>query len=101
LRPDERRGNSGRCAGDPRHRVMLGHPEALVSKPLDMAGEVGGVAERLTGVAAFSNRRQVQDRERRHAKDVGSARSDSMQECQLWVCSGPKDSTERGRGPLT
>ena len=36
--------------------MMLGHPEALVAEPLGVAGEVGGVAQRLTGVAAFGNR---------------------------------------------
>jgi hypothetical protein len=61
--------------------MMLGHPEAVVAKPLDMAGEVGGVAERLTGVATFGNRRQVQDRERQHSADVGPAASNSMRGC--------------------
>jgi len=53
--------DSGRGAGDPRHRMMLGHPEAVVAQALDVAGEVRGIAERLTGVAPLDDRRQVED----------------------------------------
>jgi hypothetical protein len=53
--------------------MMLGHPETLVAKPLDMAGKVRGAAKRLTGIATLSYRGQVQDGEWQHLKDVGLA----------------------------
>ena len=53
----------GRRAGH-RDEVVLGDPVALVSPLLGMLGEVDGVAQRGCGVAAFADRRQVEDRQR-------------------------------------
>ena len=36
-----------------------------------MAGEVGGIAERLSGVAAFDDGRQVENGQRGHCGQVG------------------------------
>jgi hypothetical protein len=40
---------------------MLGHPEAAVAKPLGVLGEVGGMVQRFSGIAAFGNRREIED----------------------------------------
>src|SRR5205085_3653327 len=46
-------GDGGRRAGDPGHRMMLRHPEAVVAEPLAEAGEVEGVTESAAGIAAL------------------------------------------------
>ena len=53
----------GRRAGD-RDEVVFGDPVALVSPLLGVLGEVDGVAQRGGGVAAFADRREVEDRQR-------------------------------------
>ena len=50
-----------RRAGDPRHVVVLRHPEAPVAQRLRMTGEVDRIAQRLAGVAAFGNRGEIED----------------------------------------
>jgi hypothetical protein len=40
---------------------MLGQPEAPVAELLGVAREVERIAKRLTGVAAFEDRREVED----------------------------------------
>ena len=56
----------GRRAGDARHVVMLGEPVALVAEALGVAGEVERVPERLRDIAAFGDRRQVENGKRSH-----------------------------------
>ena len=53
----------GRRAGD-RDEVMFGDPVALVSPLFGVLGEVDRIAQRRCGVAAFADRRQVEDRQR-------------------------------------
>ena len=66
--PDRRRAGAdigerdrGRGAGDARHRMMLGHPEAPIAEPLGSLGEVERVAQRPAGVGAFGDRGEVED----------------------------------------
>jgi hypothetical protein len=40
--------------------MMLGHPEAPVAEPLDMLGELAGVAEGGAGISAFDDRREIE-----------------------------------------
>jgi hypothetical protein len=47
--------------------VVFGQPEAVETPALAMLGEVEGMVERSTCVAAFGNGRQVEYRERNHA----------------------------------
>ena len=61
--PDDHR---RRRAGDARHVVMLGQPVAAVAPALGVAREVERVAERLRGVAALDDRREVEDGKRDH-----------------------------------
>jgi len=58
MRDDDRR----RCAGDSGHVVMLGDPETPVAETLRLAREIERTPQRVAGVAAFENRRQIQDR---------------------------------------
>jgi hypothetical protein len=51
--------------------MMFGHPEAPVAEPFRMGGKRAGVAERLGGIAAFDDRREVEDRKRDHARYMG------------------------------
>jgi len=46
--------------------MMLGHPEAPVAEPFDVARELGRMAKRLRRVAAFDDGRQVEDGKRHH-----------------------------------
>jgi hypothetical protein len=46
--------------------VMLGHPEASVAEGLDMPRQVERIAQRLTGVAPFGDRRKIENGERDH-----------------------------------
>src|SRR5207248_8152137 len=53
-------------AGDAGQIVVLRHPIAPVAQRLDMPGEVERVAQRLAGVAALDDRRQIENGERDH-----------------------------------
>ena len=59
---DMRDQHRGGGAGDARHVVMFGEPEAVVAPPLGVLREVERVAKRLRGRAALDNRRKVEDR---------------------------------------
>ena len=41
--------------------MMLGHPEAAVTKALGGPGKVAGIVERNPGIAAFGDRGEVED----------------------------------------
>src|SRR5690242_10876880 len=56
--------------------MMFGHPEAVVSKRLGVAGEIGGVAQRLAGIAALGHRRQIENGKGHHPRGSGPARND-------------------------
>ena len=56
----------GRRAGDAAHVVMLGEPVAEIAEALGVAGEVERVPERLRDVAAFGDRREVENGKRNH-----------------------------------
>ena len=58
---DMGQGDGGGGAGDPWHVVVLGHPVARIAQRLGMAGEVGGIAQRLAGVATFGHGREVEN----------------------------------------
>ena len=64
----------GGGAGDARHRMMLGHPEAVVAEPLAMLREFPRIAERLAGIPAFDDRGEIENGKRYHAPDMGTAR---------------------------
>ena len=71
--PDRRRPSAdvtdqhcGRRAGDTRHVVMLGNPEALVAPTLGVLGEIERVAERLRSGATLDDRGEVEDGQRHH-----------------------------------
>ena len=64
---DDDRGGGTR---DPRHPVMLGEPEAPVAQSLGMPGQVEGAAERVGGVGAFDDGRQVEDGQGNHAANI-------------------------------
>ena len=81
ARPDANRAGSarnigqrhrGRRAGDPRHRMMLGHPEAAIAEALGSSCKVAGVAQRNAGIAAFGNRREIEDGQGDHREYMGS-----------------------------
>jgi len=40
---------------------MLGHPEASIAKALRMPREIEAVAQRLAGVGALHNGREIED----------------------------------------
>jgi hypothetical protein len=68
---DKGQGDRGGGAGDPRHRMMLGHPEAVIAPAFGMAGEVARIAKRLACVGALRDRREVEDREGDHYLQMG------------------------------
>jgi hypothetical protein len=49
---------------------MLGHPHSGIAQRLDVAREVERVAQRLAGIAAFDDRRQVENLERNHRSNI-------------------------------
>ncbi len=51
--------------------MMFGHPKAAVTKTLGGLGEVAGVIERNPGIAAFGNRRKVEDGQGDHREHMG------------------------------
>ena len=81
--------NRRRCAGDPRHVVMLREPEALATPPFRPLREIECVAKRGAGVAALDDRSEIQDRERNHRiphreehrRDAGETRTAEPPEC--------------------
>ena len=66
----------GGGAGDPRHAVMLGEPEAAVAPALGMLRKVEGVPERRGGIAAFGHRGEVEDGEGDHGGDLGGGQAE-------------------------
>src|SRR3546814_7395594 len=60
--------DGGRRAGDTRHVVVLGHPEAAVAPAFGMGGEVARVVERRARIAAFGDAGKLQDRQRGHGQ---------------------------------
>ena len=68
---DMRQRHRGGGAGDAGHVVVLRHPVAPVAQRLRMAREVGRIAQRLPGVAAFGDGGKVEDGERDHAGRYG------------------------------
>jgi hypothetical protein len=58
---DEGEGDRRGRAGDARHRMMLGHPEAAIAEPLGRLRELERVAQRLAGIGAFGHRGEVED----------------------------------------
>ena len=61
-----RNDHRGRGAGNARHVVMLGEPVAAVAEALGVAGEITRVRQRLRRVAAFQDRRKIENREGHH-----------------------------------
>ena len=59
-----------RRAGDAGHVVVLGNPVAQVAEPLDVAGEVDRVAQRLADGRSGRDRREIENR------DAGGAGTD-------------------------
>ncbi len=55
----EAQGHSGGGARHPGHVVMFGHPEPAIAPLIGVGGEVAAVAERLAGVSALDDGRQV------------------------------------------
>jgi hypothetical protein len=64
--------------------MMLRHPESAVAEALDVMGEIGGVPERLTGIAVFYDRREVKNGEREHKREVVRAGRISIRHPPLW-----------------
>lgn len=52
--------HGGRCAGDARHAMVLGEPEAAIAQPLGVAGEIERIAQCLRGVAALDDGREIE-----------------------------------------
>ena len=71
LRAHERQRHRGRRARNAGHRMMLGHPEAFVAEPLGVTCEVGGIAQRPAGVAAFGDGREIEHGEGEHCGEMG------------------------------
>jgi len=46
--------------------VMFGQPVPALTQPLRMLSEIDRIAKGLRGVAAFHNKRKIQDRKRDH-----------------------------------
>ncbi len=78
----------GRSTGYARHVVMLGHPISRIAQCLDVAGQIERVAQRLASVAAFGNRRQVENRQRYHAlyMDRKAASGECLARLPLLFC---------------
>ena len=62
MRDDDR----GRGAGDARHVVMLGHPDAAIAPVLGMGGEIAGVVERAARIGLFGDADEIEDRQCSH-----------------------------------
>ena len=66
--PDQHR---RRGAGDARHVVVFGQPVAGIPPALGMLRQIAHVHERLGGIAALADRREVEERVRDHG-DTGN-----------------------------
>ena len=73
--PDQ---DSGRGAGNARHAMMLGQPEALVAPALCVPGKIKRVAKRLGSVAAFGDWGQVKDGKGDHVLHIVGNRKDKL-----------------------
>ncbi|MNL54076.1 hypothetical protein D3C87_1773760 [compost metagenome] len=60
----------GRSAGDALHAVVFGEPEALVAVFLGRLRQQPGVFQRLGDAAAFGDRGEIEDGERRHEQGL-------------------------------
>ena len=58
---DRRRG-----AGDARHVVMLGHPDAAITPFLGMGREIAGIVERAARIGVFGDADEIEDGKCRH-----------------------------------
>ena len=58
---DRRRG-----AGNSRHVVMLGDPDAAIAPALGMSGQIAGIVERAARVRFLGHADEVEDGQRRH-----------------------------------
>ena len=61
----------GRSAGDARHVVVLGQPEAFVAEALGLAGQIESVGQRLRDIGALGHRGEVENGKRDHPSDMG------------------------------
>src|SRR5438552_18850483 len=61
ARSDVGDGDGRRRAGDARHVVVLGQPEASVPPPLDMTRQIEGVAQGLASVASLDDGREIEN----------------------------------------
>jgi hypothetical protein len=77
--------------------MMLGHPEAVVAEGFDVAGEVGGVAQRLPRVTAFGDWREIENGQRKHRAQVVPRRVISMRNA-LFLLPMSTASPERRSG---
>src|SRR6476620_2948653 len=68
--PDQ---DSGGGAGNSRHAVVFGEPEALVAQALGLLRQRKRVAKRLRGITAFDDGGQVEDGQRSHDGQAYSA----------------------------
>ena len=66
ARPDVREEHRRRRAGDTRHVVVLGHPEAPVAQALGMLRDIARPAKGVGGGAPFENGGEIEDRKRDH-----------------------------------
>jgi hypothetical protein len=70
---DVRERDRGGGAGDARHVVVLGHPEAPIAQRLGTAREVERVPQRLAGVGVLGDGGEVEDGEGLdHAGQMGT-----------------------------
>ena len=53
--------NRRRGAGDARHIVMLGDPDAPIAPLLGVGGEVAGIAERAAGVSLLRDANKLEN----------------------------------------
>src|SRR5690554_5236548 len=56
--------NRRRCAADPRHVVMFGHPDTVVAPALGMGSEIARIIERLTGAPLLGDANKLKNGER-------------------------------------
>ena len=64
---NDHRGGRARDAG---HVVMLGQPVAVIAPALGVLRQIEAIPERIRGGAAFDNRRQIENRERDHQRQL-------------------------------
>ena len=63
-------GGRGRC--NPRHAMMLGHPETVIAKAFGMGGKVSCLGQRGRDVAAFAHGDKVEQGKACHAHHMGA-----------------------------